>query len=303
MNDNDVMIMMRLLFLCCVFALFALSVRSQAGTDRAGGGVCSRDISVYVVHTNDAHSCIEPINPNSIDTAQADKGGFLRRIVLLDSLRSAHPEMLLFDCGDFSQGSPYYNIFKGEAEVELMNAMKYDACAIGNHEFDFGLDNMARVFGKADFPIVCCNYDFGKTVLSNLVKSYVVISRCGLKIGVLGVSPQLAGLVSKENYAGVGYKDPVESVNDVAEYLKLEEKCDLIVCLSHLGWGTQGVDDKMLIGSTRYVDVVLGGHTHTYFLQPESVANADGVPVYYSQMGKNARYVGWMNLTLGLVEE
>lgn len=291
---------MRYLFLCYVLVLTAFDAHSQVGTDERA---CPESISVYIVHTNDTHSCIEPINPNSTDTAQADKGGYLRRIALLDSLRATHPDMLLLDCGDFSQGSPYYNIFKGEAEVELMNVMKYDACAIGNHEFDFGLDNMARVFGMADFPIVCCNYDFSETILSDLVKPYVIIGRCGLKIGVLGVSPQLAGLVSKENYVGVGFMDPIESVNDVAEHLKLEEKCDLVVCLSHLGWGTQGMDDKRLISATRYIDVVLGGHTHTYFAQPESIVNIDGTPVYYSQMGKNARYVGWMNLTLGLVKK
>ncbi len=255
-------------------------------------------VEIFIAHTNDTHSCVMPITPYYSDTAQADKGGFLRRVVLIDSLRNIEPQMLLFDCGDFSQGSPYYNIFKGDVEVKLMNRMKYDACAIGNHEFDYGLDNMARVFRDMNFPVVCCNYDFTGTVAEDVVKSYVVFERNGVRIGVLGVSPKLEGLVAKDNYEGVGYLDPIECVNNVAEHLKFKENCDLIICLSHLGWNIDGVDDQMLIKSTRYVDVVLGGHTHTYMEHPEYVVNADGLPVLCNQMGKNARFVGTLTITM-----
>ncbi len=256
------------------------------------------DVRVFVVHTNDTHSCIMPITPNYADTAQADKGGFLRRVALIDSLRSVEPQMLLFDCGDFSQGSPYYNIFKGDVEVALMNRMKYDAVAIGNHEFDYGLENMARLFRTMDFPVLCCNYDFAGTVVEDVVKPYVVLERNGVKIGVMGVSPQLEGLVAKDNYEGVEYLSPIESVNQVAKYLKLTERCDLIICLSHLGWNIEGVDDRMLIENTRYIDVVLGGHSHTYLEQPKHLTNADGAPVIYNQMGKNARFVGTLSITM-----
>ena len=121
---------------------------------------CFDKINVLIVHTNDTHSCIEPVLDNFADTVMADKGGFLRRVVLVDSLRAINPNLLLFDSGDFSQGLPYYNLFKGDVEVSLMNRMKYDACVIGNHEFDYGLDNMARLFKSMNFPVVCCNYDF-----------------------------------------------------------------------------------------------------------------------------------------------
>ena len=146
---------------------------------------------LFLVHTSDTHSCVEPISPNFNDKEQANKGGFIRRISLFKQLREQHAgEMLTFDCGDFSQGSVYYNLYKGEVEVKLMNQMQYDAVTIGNHEFDFGLENMARIFKMATFPIVCCNYDFTGTPCEGLVKPYIVLERNGLKIGIFGVAPQ-----------------------------------------------------------------------------------------------------------------
>jgi len=281
--------------LLVAFVLFHLVGYAEA---QEVDGIRNDDIDLVIVHTNDTHSCIEPVSPNFADTAMADKGGFLRRVVLVDSLRENNPNMLLFDCGDFSQGSPYYNFFKGDVEVSLMNRMKYDACTIGNHEFDFGLDNMARLFRNMDFPVVCCNYDFSGTSVEGLVKPYVVIERYGLKIGVLGVSPQLEGLVVRDNFKNVEFSDPIASVATVAEHLKLVERCDLIVCLSHLGWNTQGENDQMLICSTRHIDVVLGGHTHTYLETPAVLVNADGAQVVYNQMGKNARFVGVLRVSM-----
>ena len=189
-------------------------------------------------------------------------------------------------------------MFRGDVEVKLMNRMKYDACAIGNHEFDCGLENMARLFAAMDFPVVCCNYDFKSTVISEYVKPYALIERGGLKIGVIGVSPSLDGLVAKKNYDGVECLDPISEVNTVAEHLKLVERCDLIICLSHLGWNAEGMNDKVLAESTRHVDIILGGHTHTYFEFPELLVNADGAQVVYSQMGRDGLFVGTMNVVM-----
>ena len=182
----------------------------------------SQSKELFIFHSNDTHSRIEPIDVNSADKS-AGMGGFIRRATVVDSLRKVHPEMLLFDAGDFSQGTPYYNMYKGEVEVLLMNEMKYDAGTIGNHEFDFGLENMARLFKMAKFPIVCANYDFKGTVLENIVKPYVVIEREGLKIGVFGLSPRLEGLVSSYNCEGVTYLPPVKVANEIALKLKNEE--------------------------------------------------------------------------------
>lgn len=248
---------------------------------------------IYVVHTNDTHSTIMPYNPNSSDKDLADKGGFLRRTVIVDSLRREHPEMLLLDCGDFSQGSAYYNIYKGEVEVKFMNYMKYDACTIGNHEFDFGLDNMARIFRQMTFPVVCCNYDFSATVLKDIVKPYAVIERAGKRIGITGVGCALKGMVSDKNCPGVVFLDPAASADSIAHILKNQEKCDYVICLSHLGLlDSEEYDDETFIGKTHFIDMVVGGHSHTYLTEPRYFKNADGIPVSDNQQGKHARYIG-----------
>ena len=254
--------------------------------------------SLLIVHTNDTHSCIEPLSPLLADTAQADKGGYLRRAALLRDLRRQDPNLLLFDAGDFSQGSAYYSLYHGDVEVGLMNIIGYDAATIGNHEFDFGLDNMARIFRQARFPIVCCNYDFTGTPVEGLVRPYIIIKRAGMKIGVLGVSPQLEGLVAAHTCEGVRYTDPIAAAQPVADYLKGVEKCDLVICLSHLGWNIAGVSDEELIPATRGIDLVIGGHSHTYFASPQLLHNADGITVPDNQMGKNARFVGTLRLQM-----
>ncbi len=267
----------------------------------------NRSIELQIVHTNDTHSCIQPLDPNSIDRKKADKGGYIRRSTLINEMREVDPELLLLDCGDFSQGSAYYSLFKGEVEVQLMNHMKYDASTIGNHEFDYGIDNMVRIFKMANFPILCCNYDFGTTALKDIVKPYTIIERKGLKIGILGVCPALESLVFEENYRGITYLDPRECANKVADRLKNEEKCDLVIAISHLGWneselGGPSADgqvwDQDFIAGTRNIDVVCGGHSHTYFQHPEYVKNLDGKPVICNQMGKNGQFVGTLTIEM-----
>ena len=253
---------------------------------------------LVVLHTNDTHSCVMPINPNLADTAMADRGGYLRRVVMIKEERKQHPDLLLFDSGDFSQGSPYYSLFKGDVEVGLMNEMKYDAATIGNHEFDFGIDNMARLFKKAQFPIVCSNYDFTGTPLAGLVKPYIILQRQGLKIGVFGLCPELKGLVSEANYGVIKYLDPIEKGKEMSEFLKTKEKCDVVICLSHLGWNIDGVDDTEMIPGSRYIDLVLGGHSHTYFKQLQYVKDLDGKLVPVDQNGKSAIWVGKMTLDI-----
>ena len=255
-------------------------------------GVQAKGKRLVILHTNDTHSCIFPLNPHLADTMLAGRGGFIRRAEMVSRERSKHPDMLLFDSGDFSQGSPYYTLYKGDVEVGLMNLMRYDAATIGNHEFDFGVENMARLFKKADFPIVCANYDFTGTALEGIVKPYVVLRRGGLRIGVFGLSPQLDGLVMAKTCAGVKYNDPVKAANDVAKLLKEREKCDIVVCLSHLGWDIIGIDDTELMRQTRNIDIVLGGHSHSYFNALEYVENLDWREIPNDQNGKHGIYVG-----------
>ena len=251
-----------------------------------------------VLHTNDTHSCIMPLNPNLADTAVAGRGGFLRRVAMIKEERAKNPDLLLIDSGDFSQGSPFYTMFKGDVEVGLMNLMGYDAVTIGNHEFDFGLENMARIFKMAKFPVVCANYDFTGTCVEGLVKPYVIIKRNGLKIGLFGLSPQLEGLVDLSKCKGVTYLDPIEVGNRVAAELKHDKKCDVVICVSHLGWlRPDEMGDQKLQASSKDIDLVLGGHSHSYFKALRYVNNADGKAVPVDQNGKNAMYVGKLTLS------
>lgn len=254
---------------------------------------------LFILHTNDTHSRIEPMSKSVQPAEYADKGGYVRRATFIKEMREQHPDLLLLDCGDFSQGTPYYNMFRGEVEVKLMNEMGYDAGTIGNHEFDFGLDNMLRLFKMAVFPIVCANYDFAGTVLEGIVKPYTIIKRNGLKIGIFGLSPMLEGLVQAKNCEGVRYNDPIKAANQVADYLKNKEKCDLVICLSHLGWKpgvNESMSDEYLIPRTRNIDVVFGGHSHSYFEKTLYYKNLDGVDIPLQQMGKNGIFVGTMKL-------
>lgn len=254
--------------------------------------------TLEILHTNDTHSCILPLNPNLQDTLVAGRGGFVRRVAMINQEREKNPDLLLFDSGDFSQGSPFYTIYKGDVEIGLMNMMKYDAVTIGNHEFDFGLENMARIFKMAKFPVVCANYDFTGTCVEGLVKPYVIIKRNGLKIGLFGLSPQLEGLVDLSKCKGVTYLDPVEVGNRVAAELKHDKKCDVVICVSHLGWlRPDEMGDQKLLASSKDIDLVLGGHSHSYFKALRYVNNADGKAVPVDQNGKNAMYVGKLTLS------
>lgn len=250
-----------------------------------------------ILHTNDTHSQIKPLSVNLADTMKAGRAGFIRRIAMIQDERKKDPELLLFDSGDFSQGSPYYTMFRGDVEAGLMNMMHYDAGTIGNHEFDFGLNNMARVFKSLNFPIVCANYDFTGTPLQGIVKPYVIIKRKGVKIGVFGLSPQLDGLVDKKNYGSIKYLDPVSKAQEMADVLK-KKKCDLIICISHLGWEEKGMGDQEVISHTRGIDLVLGGHSHTYFTTLRYVNNLDGKPIPVDQNGKHAIFVGKIEVDL-----
>ena len=252
--------------------------------------------TLTIVHTSDTHSCVDPISPNDPNPNEADKGGYIRRATLLKELRQTTPDLLLLDCGDFSQGSVYYNLFKGEVEVRLMNDMGYDACTIGNHEFDFGVENLARLLRMARFPVVCCNYDFSATPCAGLVKPYVVVDRAGKRIGILGVGPKLAGLVPKASYGDTQFTPPAEAAQPVVDHLRNEEGCDVVVCLSHLGLTEGPYGDPAFIRETRGIDLVLGGHSHTYLEHARYYPNADGRLIPLDHQGKNARYVGLIKM-------
>ena len=266
-------------FLLCLALSFAFSIFAQDTKE------------LILLQTSDVHSRIEPINQKG--DRNYDEGGFVRRATFLDRFRKEHKNVLLFDCGDISQGTPYYNMFQGEVEVKLMNEMGYDAMTIGNHEFDFGLDNMARLFKMANFPVVCANYNLDATPLKGIVKPYVILERYGLKIGVFGLGAKPEGLIQANKCEGVVYENPIEVSNEIAALLK-KKGCDVIVCLSHLGIQM----DERLVAKTRNIDVILGGHSHTFMKGPKTYLNMDGKEVPLMHSGKSGVRVGRLNLTL-----
>ena len=259
-----------------------------------------RQDTLFVLHTSDTHSRIEPISQRSADR-NAGLGGVVRRVSFVKQYRAEHPGVLLFDCGDFSQGTPYYNMFRGELEVKMMNLMGYDAMTIGNHEFDFGLENMSRLFRMADFPVVCANYEVAGTPLEGLVKPYVVLERQGVRVGVFGLSPRVEGLVQAANCEGIVYRDPIPVAREMARLLRKEERCDVVICLSHLGLYGSGLGDagdEVLAAQTEGIDLILGGHSHTFLERPAFYENASGQKVPVMHTGRNGVYVGELTLEI-----
>lgn len=247
---------------------------------------------ITILHTNDTHSCTE--------AEENGDGGLLNRAALIERERKiSHPEnTLLLDCGDFSQGSLYYNVFKGAFEIDAMNLLGYDAGALGNHEFDFGLENLSDLVKRAQFPIVCANLDFTGTACEGLIPPYVIMERGGIRIGIFGLSPKLDGLVLKENYGKVKYRSPIEAAQECANKLR-EEGCLIVICLSHLGWNIPGtINEQQLAAKTSGIDIILGGHSHDLFKEPIRCKNSAGKEVIIQQAGKCGRNIGKLNIEI-----
>ena len=240
-----------------------------------------------VLHTNDVHSYIDPFpathpkNPNM--------GGVARRAALIEAIRAENPNVLLLDAGDIFQGTPYFNYYGGELELKLMSMMRYDLATLGNHDFDNGIDGFHAQLPHAQFEFVSANYDFKNTVLNGLVKPYKVFNKNGIKVGVFGLGIALEGLVDKKNYQETVYNDPLGVAQDVARILKHEQHCDLVICLSHLGYQYKNEPDKIcdmkLATLTKDIDLIIGGHTHTFLDKPTVLKNAIGNDVLVNQVG------------------
>lgn len=252
--------------------------------------------NLVILHTNDTHSRIEPL-PET-DRTSPGKSGVVRRAELIDQIRKENKNVLLFDAGDFLQGTPYFNLFKGEVEVKAMNLMGYDAATLGNHEFDYGLEILEKVVREANFPIVSSNYDFSQTALKNLIKPFIILKKDGVRIGVIGINIQPRGLIAAGNYEGMKYLDPVKTANEIAELLTTKYKCDMIVCLSHLGYNA----DLNLAESTKGIDLIVGGHSHTYMKEPAIRKNLDNKEVTIFQTNGRGVYVGRLDIELKKVK-
>jgi 5'-nucleotidase len=249
---------------------------------------------ITIIHSNDVHSNIEPFNSNH--PRYPNLGGAARRAAYVDSVRNENPNMLLLDAGDMFQGTPYFNYFGGELEFKLMSMMKYDAATIGNHEFDNGIDGILAQLPNAKFDLVSANYDFSNTVLDTFVKPYKIFIVDGVKIGVFGLGVKLESLVDKKMYKETVYLDPVEIAQDMTRILKINEKCDLIICLSHLGYFYKAtpevVSDLNLASKTKDIDLIIGGHSHTFLQKPTVTKNIEGKNVLVNQVGRDGVNMG-----------
>ena len=251
-----------------------------------------KEIKITVLHTNDVHSRIEPF-PMDGSRLQG-LGGVARRSTLIQKIRNTEKNVLLFDAGDIFQGTPYFNLFDGEVELTLMSKLKYDAGTFGNHEFDNGIAGILKHFDKATFPFLTANYDFSQTALAGKTKDYVIFERQGIKIGVFGLGVDIEGLVDKNNYAGMRYLDPIDVANKIVPTLKDKHKCDIVICLSHLGYSYQEnkVSDLRLAAATQNIDLIIGGHTHTFLEKPTEVKNAAGKITIVNQAATGGAILG-----------
>lgn len=250
-----------------------------------------------ILHTNDQHSRIEPFDASY--TKNPNQGGFARRASLIKKIRNEEKNVLLLDSGDIFQGTPYFNFFGGELEFKLMSMMQYDASTMGNHDFDNGLEGFLKVLPNARFPFICSNYDFKNTILDGKTEPYKVFNKNGIRIGVFGIGIELNGLVGKKNYGETVYQNPVEMAQHYADFLRNEKKCDLVICLSHIGFDykddAKKMSDKHLAAKTSGIDLILGGHTHTFLTEPVTLQNRNGNNVIVNQ-------VGWAGILLGRLD-
>lgn len=259
------------IFLLCLSSFLLIACAPKADT-------------LTILHTNDTHSQVEPIAAGKRDGNHA---GYARRLGVIQQERAADPNLILVDAGDFCQGTPYFNFYHGRVEIDAMNRMGYDAITLGNHEFDNGVDTLATILKNAQFAVVSANYNVLGTPLEGIVKPYTVLTRAGIRVGILGVGVNPEGLIAAKNFAPVQYIEPFAAAQKAATELKTKHHCDLIICLSHLGTDT----DEKLAQQTQYIDVIVGGHTHK-IITNHYVENLDGDTVLLAQMGKSGARMG-----------
>ena len=270
-------------------ATFAAGAAVVPGTFLSGG-----DVYLTILHTNDMHSRIEPIPDDG--RRHAGLGGMARRATLINKIRAEGENVLLLDAGDIFQGTPYFNFFGGELEFKLMSEMGYDAATLGNHDFDNGIEGLHNMLPHAGFPFLCANYDFSKNILKDRFQPYKIFQKGPLNIGVFGLGIELQGLVNEDLSSGTKYLDPVAIAKEMVQELG-QKKCDLIICLSHLGYkyNERKVSDHTLAEEVNGIDLILGGHTHTFLDKPVLYKNGEGHETIINQ-------VGWAGIKMGRID-
>jgi 5'-nucleotidase len=251
---------------------------------------------LVILHTNDVHSRLDPFPADA--GRMAGQGGVATRAQVIQQIRKHNDQVLLLDAGDIFQGTPYFNIYKGEPEIKTMTQMGYDACTIGNHDFDAGMDNLAKQMSFANFSMIVSNYNFSGTPMEGKTIPYKIIQKGQLKIGIYGLGIKLKGLVPESLYGTTVYEDPVQKANEMAELLKKKEKCDFIICLSHLGYKygeSNTISDYLIAKEMQFTDLIIGGHTHTFLDEPTLLKDKNSSDILVNQ-------VGWAGVRLGRLD-
>ncbi len=279
-------------FIKTVFGSMALAGLSSLPLDLLAKNEFTK---LTILHTNDVHSRIDPFPEN--DPKYPGMGGVARRSAIIKKIRAQEKNVLLLDAGDIFQGTPYFNLYGGELEFKFMSEMGYDATTLGNHDFDNGIDGLVKQMPHMNFPFLNANYTFSNTLLENKVSEYKLFNKSGIKIGVFGIGIELAGLVDPRLTGNIIYNDPIIHAKRVSSHLKKNEKCDIIICLSHLGYkySDKKVSDIILASETDYIDLIIGGHTHTFLDEPSAVMNKSNKEVLVAQ-------VGWAGIKLGRID-
>lgn len=275
----------KLVFISLLLSFFTIAI------------IAGEKVKLVILHTNDTHSQVEPTEKSSSKTA--DMGGYARRMGVINQIREQEKNVILLDAGDFSQGTPYFNFYNGRVEIDALNKMKYDAITVGNHEFDNGIDTLAVILAKANIPIISSNYQIDSTPLKDLIQPYMILKKAGLKIGIMAINVEPKGLIIESNYKGLVFKNALQSAIDMSTFLKKEKKCEVIICLSHLGADTtkNEINDFEIAHKTRYIDVIIGGHSHS-MITNNTVKNVAGKPIVIAQMAKSGLYLGKVELEL-----
>ncbi len=282
----------RRVFIKTVFGSMALAGLSSLPLDLLAKNELTK---LTILHTNDVHSRIDPFPEN--DPKYPGMGGVARRSAIIKKIRAQENNVLLLDAGDIFQGTPYFNLYGGELEFKFMSEMGYDASTLGNHDFDNGIEGLVKQMPHMNFPFLNANYTFSNTLLENKVSEYKIFNKGGLKIGVFGIGIELHGLVDPKLTGNISYNDPIIHAKRVSSHLKKNEKCDLIICLSHLGYkySDKKVSDVVLASETDYIDLIIGGHTHTFLDEPSQLMNKSNREVLVAQ-------VGWAGIKLGRID-
>lgn len=250
-----------------------------------------------MLFTNDFHSQIEPLSME--ETYNAGRGGIKRIKVLVDSVRAAEPNVLLADAGDLVQGTYYFSLLNGVVEMMVIDELGYDVRTIGNHEFDKKMIGLGDMLALSKVPVVASNYDFSRTNIADYILPSTIIETGSVKVGFIGLNVRLQNLVDPTACEGVEWQNAINVADIEAQKLR-NQGADIVIALSHLGYEKTDEDyyDRGIALNTKYIDMIIGGHSHTFLNRPDYVTNLEGDKVPVVQTGSKGICLGYAKIRI-----